>query len=148
MQLHELACSYMSLHAVPQACMQLQELACSYKSLHAVPFFVWEAHKNFAVLVKCKKIRHSYKSNWICSWRPLLKYFGLYVNFGSAFHSLILETHQVGYSRPKELFHRCNDPWMLQSCIDTIFDREKLYLLSSVILTKDCPSGQNIVHWQ
>ena len=31
--------------------MQLHELACSYKSLHAVPFFVWAAHKNFAVLV-------------------------------------------------------------------------------------------------
>ena len=33
--------SSMSLHAVPWACMQLHEL----------PFFVWAAHKNFAVLV-------------------------------------------------------------------------------------------------
>ena len=31
--------------------MQLLKLAGSYISLHAVPFFVWEAHKNFAVLV-------------------------------------------------------------------------------------------------
>ena len=31
--------------------MQLHELACSSLSLHAVPFFVWAAHKNFAVLV-------------------------------------------------------------------------------------------------
>ena len=31
--------------------MQFPELACSYMSLHAVPFFVWAAHKNFAVLV-------------------------------------------------------------------------------------------------
>ena len=37
MQLHRLACSYISLHAVTRACMQLQELACSYRSLHAVP---------------------------------------------------------------------------------------------------------------
>ena len=36
MQLHEIACSYMSLHAVPLACMQLQELSCSSMSLHAV----------------------------------------------------------------------------------------------------------------
>ena len=49
MQLHELACSYMTLHAVIwacmqlheltcsyMACMQLHELACSYMSLHAV----------------------------------------------------------------------------------------------------------------
>ena len=40
MQLHKLACSYISLHAVSWACI-----------LHAVPFFVWAAHKNFAVLV-------------------------------------------------------------------------------------------------
>ena len=69
MQSHKLACSYMSLHAVTQACMLLRKLACSYMSLHsvlwacmqfhelacmslyAVPFFVWAAHKNFAVLV-------------------------------------------------------------------------------------------------
>ena len=31
--------------------MQFPELACSFMSLHAVPFFVWAAHKNFAVLV-------------------------------------------------------------------------------------------------
>ena len=31
--------------------MQLHKLACSYMSLHTVPFFVWAAHKNFAVLV-------------------------------------------------------------------------------------------------
>ena len=36
MQLHELACSYMSLHAFTWACMQFHELACSFMSLHAV----------------------------------------------------------------------------------------------------------------
>ena len=62
-QLHKLACSYISLHAImlacrslsliadPWACMQFPELSCSSKTLHAVPFFVWAAHKNFAVLV-------------------------------------------------------------------------------------------------
>ena len=64
MQLHKLACSYISLHAVTWNCMQLHELACSYMNLHAVTWacmqlhelacssFVWAAHKNFAVLVK------------------------------------------------------------------------------------------------
>ena len=42
MQVHELACSPLSLHEVP----------CIYMSLYAVPFFVWAAHKNFAVLVQ------------------------------------------------------------------------------------------------
>ena len=51
MQLHKLACSYLSLHAVTWACMQLHELACSSLSWHAFPSFVWAAHKNFAVLV-------------------------------------------------------------------------------------------------
>ena len=51
MQLHKLACSYMSLHAATWACMQPHKLACNYISLHAVPFFVWAAHENFAVLV-------------------------------------------------------------------------------------------------
>ena len=51
MQLLKLICSYISLHAVTWACMQFLELACSSMSLHAVPFFVWAAHKNFAVLV-------------------------------------------------------------------------------------------------
>ena len=41
----------MSLYAVTWACMQLHDLACSSLSLHAVPFVVWAAHKNFAVLV-------------------------------------------------------------------------------------------------
>ena len=45
------ACSYMSMHAVPWAYMKYQELACSFMSLYAVSFFVWAAHKNFAVLV-------------------------------------------------------------------------------------------------
>ena len=36
--------------------MQLHKLACSYMSLHAVPFFVWAAHKNFAVLVDLKAV--------------------------------------------------------------------------------------------
>ena len=31
--------------------MQLHKLACSFLSLHAIPLFVWAAHKNFAVLV-------------------------------------------------------------------------------------------------
>ena len=36
MQLHKLACSHMSLHAVPWACMQFPELSGSSMSLHAV----------------------------------------------------------------------------------------------------------------
>ena len=51
MQFHELACSFMSLNAVQWAYMKFRELACSFMSLYAVPFFVWAAHKNFAVLV-------------------------------------------------------------------------------------------------
>ena len=65
MQLHYLACGYISLHVSPWAYMQfpeftcslheltcsLHELACSSMSLYAVPFFVWAAHKNFEVLV-------------------------------------------------------------------------------------------------
>ena len=51
MQLHKLALSYIKLHEGPWACMQVHELACSFMSLYAVPFFVWAAHKNFAVLV-------------------------------------------------------------------------------------------------
>ena len=48
---------YISLHAVTWACMQLHELACSYTSLHAVHFFVWAAHKNFAMLVSITLFR-------------------------------------------------------------------------------------------
>ena len=77
MKLHELACNFMQflslseqltrMHAGPWACIQVHELvqvhelACSSLSIHevtwacmpfhAVPFFVWAAHKNFAVLV-------------------------------------------------------------------------------------------------
>ena len=51
MQFPELAWSSMSLHEVPWACMQFHELSCSFMSLNTVPFFVWAAHKNFAVLV-------------------------------------------------------------------------------------------------
>ena len=51
MELHELACSSLSLHAVPWTFMKVNELACSFISLCAVPFFVWADHKNFAVLV-------------------------------------------------------------------------------------------------
>ena len=46
------ACSHISLYAVQWAYMKFHELACSFLSLHAVPFFVWAAHKNFAVLVR------------------------------------------------------------------------------------------------
>ena len=31
MQFHELACSFMSMHAVSWACMQFQDLLCSYR---------------------------------------------------------------------------------------------------------------------
>ena len=82
MQLHKLAWCYMSLHAVPWACMQFPELACSSlnfnevqwaymvfpeiacscMSLYAVPFYVWAAHKNFAVLVEKEKL-----STWLLS---------------------------------------------------------------------------------
>ena len=41
----------MSLYAVPWAYMKFYKLAYSSMSLYAVPFFVWAAHKNFAVLV-------------------------------------------------------------------------------------------------
>ena len=64
MQLHKLTCSYislhgvtwascrsMSLHAVQWAYMKFNDLTWSFMSLYAVPFFVWAAHKNFAVLV-------------------------------------------------------------------------------------------------
>ena len=50
-QVHELACSSMSLHTVPWACMKFHEVTWSSMGLHAVAFFVWAAHKNFAVLV-------------------------------------------------------------------------------------------------
>ena len=36
MKFHELACSFMSLHAVTWACMHLHELACSSMTLHSV----------------------------------------------------------------------------------------------------------------
>ena len=55
MQVYELKCSSPSLHEVPRACMQFHELECSFMSLYAVPFFVWAAHKNFAVLVLIEK---------------------------------------------------------------------------------------------
>ena len=45
----------MSLNKVPRAYMKFHELACSFMSLYAVPFFVWAAHKNFAVLVDQKR---------------------------------------------------------------------------------------------
>ena len=51
MKFYELAFSSLNLHEVPWACKQFHELACSFISLYAVPFFVWAAHKNFAVLV-------------------------------------------------------------------------------------------------
>ena len=50
MQLHELECSSLSLHAVPWTFMKFNELACSFISLYAVPLFVWAAHNNFTVL--------------------------------------------------------------------------------------------------
>ena len=39
--------------------MQLHKLAYSYMSLHAVLFFVWAAHKNFAVLVLLHPVESS-----------------------------------------------------------------------------------------
>ena len=53
MQIHELACSYINLHAV------ISLNACPSMSLHAVPFFVWAAHKNFVVLVEICIIHQS-----------------------------------------------------------------------------------------
>ncbi len=46
----------MSLHAiplqeVPWAYMRFHELACSFMSLYAIPFSVWAANKNFEELV-------------------------------------------------------------------------------------------------
>ena len=67
MQLHNLAFIYMSLHAVPWACMQFFDLACSYISLLALPFFVWAAHKNFEVLVDFQLQKQQCKTHlWIC----------------------------------------------------------------------------------
>ena len=51
MQFPELACSSLNFNEVQWAYMKFHELACSFMRLHAVPFFVWAAHKNFAVLV-------------------------------------------------------------------------------------------------
>ena len=51
MQIHELACSFMSLHAVPWACMQFHKLEHSSMSLYVVHFLVGAAHKNLAVLI-------------------------------------------------------------------------------------------------
>ena len=51
MQLLELACSSLTLHSVQWVYMKFHELACSFMRMYAVPIFVWEAHKNFAVLV-------------------------------------------------------------------------------------------------
>ena len=45
MQLHELACSYMSLHAVTEAYMQLHKVACSYMSLLAVTWTCMHLHE-------------------------------------------------------------------------------------------------------
>jgi len=39
------------MHADPWVCLQLHMLACRSMSLHAVSFYVWAAHKNFAVLL-------------------------------------------------------------------------------------------------
>ena len=51
----EIAHSSLSLYEVPWAYMKFHELACRFMSLNAVPFFVWAAHKNFAVLVGLQK---------------------------------------------------------------------------------------------
>ena len=51
-RLHRVTEAYMKIHefaCISWACMQFNELACSFMSLHAVPFIVWAAHKNFAV---------------------------------------------------------------------------------------------------
>ncbi len=62
----------MSLHTGPWACMQLHKLACSFMTLYAVPFFVWAAHKNFAVLVYFKpltfRIPDVISHNFICKF--------------------------------------------------------------------------------
>ena len=62
MLFQDLAYNFMSLHAVPWVCIQIHRLSYSSMSLlavhlpckqfHTVPyFFIWEAHKNFAVPV-------------------------------------------------------------------------------------------------
>ena len=45
MQIHELGCSYISLHAGPCAYMQFHRLAWSYISLHAVPWAYMQVHE-------------------------------------------------------------------------------------------------------
>ena len=51
------------------ACMQLHMLPCSYISLHAGPwaFFVWAAHKNFAVLVTLQRLPKAAKTSIVSS---------------------------------------------------------------------------------
>ena len=51
------------------ACMQLHKLPCSYISLHAGPwaFFVWAAHKNFAVLVTLQRLPKAAKTSIVSS---------------------------------------------------------------------------------
>ena len=53
MQFHELVCRSIWLHTDAWACLQFHELICS-------SFFVWAAHKNFAVLVE--QIKHKTKN--------------------------------------------------------------------------------------
>ena len=65
MQLHKLACSYISLHAVISACMQLHELACSSLSLHAVPW-TWSSMSLHEVPWACMQFQQLPCSSFLC----------------------------------------------------------------------------------
>ena len=62
MQLHKLACSYISLHAVTKAYMQLHKLACSYISWHTVPWAscVQFPELSWSLYIKLHKFACSY----------------------------------------------------------------------------------------
>ena len=71
MQFHELASSSMSFHAVPWACMQFHELACSSLSLHAIPR-AWmqflSLSEQLIRISQCLFVWHSVHKSWFQSW--------------------------------------------------------------------------------
>ena len=107
------ACSSLSLHQVPWAYMKFHELAWRYMSLYAVPFFVWAAHKNFAVLVKQHNINvenflvppeHVPSDNVGCSGHD---YFALHQRL---VHPRVLTEEEAAEKEGQVLWHR-GQPW-------------------------------------
>ena len=68
MQLHKLACSYISLHAVTWACMQVHELACGSLSLHCsmslheVPWVCMQFHELVCSYFLCLSSSQEFRS--------------------------------------------------------------------------------------